>query len=202
MKGLFIVFEGVNGVGKSTVINQIYNKLRNSQYDVYLTQEPSQSIIGKFTRDIADKISGKPLACLTTADRYYHIINEIIPKLDNNLVVLCDRNILSAYVYNYLDGISFDYTFNLYNGILYPETIILLNASIETVQKRLQERNILTRYELQFAEIEHIAYAEGANYLRSLGINIIEVSTDCEIENTLSEINSIIIELIKEKYQK
>lgn len=199
MKGLFFAFEGVNGVGKSTVITQIYKKLKNSQYDVYLTQEPSRSFIGKFARENADKINGKPLACLTAADRYFHVVNEIIPKLENNTTVLCDRNILSAYVYNFLDGISYEYTFNLYSGIRYPDAIILLKASIDTVQKRLNKRSNLTRYELQAPGIENTAYYESANYLRSIGIKIIEVSTDCELDTTLNEVYEILMGLLKNR---
>lgn len=202
MKGLFIAFEGVNGVGKSTVIAQIYNKLINSQYNVFLTKEPSQSFIGKFTRDSADKISGKTLACLTAADRYFHVNNEIIPELEKNAIVLCDRNILSAYVYNSLDGIPYEFTFNLYNGIRYPDIIILLKASIGTVQNRLNKRSSLTRYERQAPGVEHNAYIESANYLRTLGINIIEVSTDCEIDTTLNEIYEILIGLINKMYEQ
>lgn len=197
MKGLFVAFEGANGVGKSTVINKIYQMLKIENIDVYLTKEPSASLLGNFTREIADSLKGKTLACLSAADRYYHVEKEIIPRIELGTIILCDRNILSAYVFNKMDGISFQFTDNLYNGITYPDATILFTASINTIQSRLMQREYLTRYELSPTGSEQKAIYDSLNYLKNKKMKIFEVSTECEISETIDRTYNIIKELIK-----
>lgn len=81
MKGCFIAFEGANGTGKSTIINCIYDKLIQDNFDVFLTKEPSESDMGKLSRKVADNIEGRALACLVASDRFYHVENVILPKI-------------------------------------------------------------------------------------------------------------------------
>ena len=68
MRGCFIAFEGANGVGKSTIINNIYHKLLIENVEVFLTKEPSESEMGLLSRKVADRIEGKSLACLVASD--------------------------------------------------------------------------------------------------------------------------------------
>ena len=196
MKGCFIAFEGANGVGKSTVIKQVYNKLLNEKVDVFKTKEPSDSKIGLLSREIADEISGKALACLVAADRFLHVENVIMPEIRNGKIVLCDRNILSAYVFNKMDGISFEYTEMLYDGLLYPDIIILFDASPQIVHNRLMLRSNLTRYEKEMIGFEQEVINESVNFLMSKNIKIIRVSTEKAEEETVVETYNIVRQYI------
>ena len=82
LDGYFIAVDGPNGVGKSTLIEAIKNKLEVLGYAVYITREPTDTKLGNFLREFAEKHSGISLACLVAADRYEHMTNEIIPALE------------------------------------------------------------------------------------------------------------------------
>lgn len=68
MKGHFIAFEGANGVGKSTIIKKIYDRLCFEGREIVLTKEPSNTKMGLLSREIANEIAGKSLACLVASD--------------------------------------------------------------------------------------------------------------------------------------
>ena len=96
LDGYFIAVDGPNGVGKSTLIEAIKNKLEVLGYAVYITREPTDTKLGNFLREFAEKHSGRSLACLVAADRYEHMTNEIIPALEEGQLVISDRYILSS----------------------------------------------------------------------------------------------------------
>ena len=197
MKGCFIAFEGANGVGKSTIIEHIYKKLLQDKYEVFLTKEPSESEMGLLSRKVADYIEGKSLACLVASDRYFHVENVIMPEVDKGKIVLCDRNILSAFVFNKMDNISFEYTEKLYEGIKYPDLIILFNASPETVHERLLLRKNLTRYEKERIGFEQQIINESIEYLEGKGMAVLQVSTECSLEESVSNTYSIIKNMLQ-----
>lgn len=199
MKGCFIAFEGANGVGKSTIINHICNKLLQDGLDVVLTKEPSTSEIGTFCRKVQNNVRGKALACLAASDRLFHVENEIVPQIDEGKIVLCDRNILTAYTYNKMDDISFEYTERLYEGIRYPDIIILFYANPEEIYARLLQRETLTRYESAAIGLEQKIFKESAEYLNKKGTPIFEVSTEKSVEETVMETYHIIKKYISEK---
>jgi dTMP kinase len=92
----FITFEGVEGCGKSTQIKLIADALRIEGRDVLATEEPGGSDIGKELRRLLlnrsqIKISSEAELLLFMADRAQHVREMILPALDENRIVLCDR---------------------------------------------------------------------------------------------------------------
>ena len=92
----FITFEGVEGCGKSTQIKLIEDALRLEGRDVLTTEEPGGSDIGKELRRLLlnrsqIKISSEAELLLFMADRAQHVREMILPALDENRIVLCDR---------------------------------------------------------------------------------------------------------------
>lgn len=125
MNGKYIAFEGVNGVGKSTILNAVVEELTKKSYDLVVTKEPTNTVLGNFVRQEQNVLAGKALACLAAADRINHINQTIEPALENGQIVISDRCIFSAYLYNKMDNVSFDYTSSLYEGIRNPDAIFL-----------------------------------------------------------------------------
>lgn len=109
--GLFIAFDGPNGVGKSTLIEYVQAALSESGMNVWVTKEPTDTQLGKFTRQIAETLGGEGLTCLVSADRYQHLINEIIPKLEEKR--LYDEIIKSG---REISMISSNTALNIQNG--------------------------------------------------------------------------------------
>lgn len=79
--GYFIAIDGPNDAGKSTLINEIKRELELSKYTICVTKEPTNSELGMFLRQYAEKHSGMEVACMVAVNRYEHLANEISPAL-------------------------------------------------------------------------------------------------------------------------
>ena len=108
-KGLFISFEGGEGVGKSTQIDLLKKDLLNKKFNVVSTREPGGTKEAEELRKFL--VSGNKKAwdpCSETlifnAIRREHINKIISPAIKNGAVVLCDRFIDSTIVYQGLVG--------------------------------------------------------------------------------------------------
>jgi len=90
-KPFFIVFEGVEGCGKSFQSKKLYNKLKKKKVDTILTREPGgtksseliRNLILKdyFTKDAKDKFDKYTDTLLYLAARNEHVLNRIKPAL-------------------------------------------------------------------------------------------------------------------------
>lgn len=103
-RGIFIVFEGGDGAGKSTQISQAQTQLVKSGYEVVVTREPGGSPLGSKIRSLLldselGTVSDRTEALLFAADRADHVASVIIPALGRGAVVLCDRYIDSSIAY-------------------------------------------------------------------------------------------------------
>lgn len=103
---LFIVFEGIDGSGKSTQIERLENRLAAMGICVYKTFEPTRGPIGSLLRRILageTEVGPHAVAHLFAADRTEHIVNKeygIKKKIDEGTVVLCDRYYFSSFAYH------------------------------------------------------------------------------------------------------
>ena len=95
-RGKFITFEGLDGVGKSTQLENLARYLRERGIDVITTREPGGTALGEKLRAVllSSRTSGlSPLTelALMFADRAQHIDEQIMPALRRGQWVLCDR---------------------------------------------------------------------------------------------------------------
>ncbi len=102
--GLFLAFEGCEGVGKTTQARMIAIWLREQGYDVITTHEPGATKIGMRLRamllDTANTgLSSQAEALLYAADRAEHVAHVIDPALARGAVVITDRYIDSSLAY-------------------------------------------------------------------------------------------------------
>lgn len=104
-QGRLIVFEGIDGAGKTTQINLLEQHLRKSGKQVYRTAEPTESVTGGLLRDALGGVTRRSaceLAALFTLDRIFHNVNPVngIGKLlSQGVDVLCDRYYYSSLAY-------------------------------------------------------------------------------------------------------
>ena len=103
-KGLFITMEGVDGCGKTTQLNMLNARLRQFGYETHLTREPGGCPIAESIRQIVlSKEDGgmcpETEALLFAAARAQHVKQVILPKVQEGLVVVCDRFVDSSLVY-------------------------------------------------------------------------------------------------------
>ena len=107
----FITFEGCDGVGKSTQIAFVKEFLESKGKKVMLTREPGGTPLAEKLREIIIKENMDVIteAHLFAAARSEHLINKIIPALNDGYYVLCDRFIDSSLAYQgYARGLGFE----------------------------------------------------------------------------------------------
>ena len=106
MKGKFITIEGGEGTGKSTQLNLLVDYLQAKNLDVITTKEPGGTEVGLEIRKIlltGDKDKMDPIAeaLMYYADRRIHLVQKILPALDEGKWVISDRFADSTMAYQY-----------------------------------------------------------------------------------------------------
>ncbi|MDD4334263.1 MAG: dTMP kinase [Desulfotomaculaceae bacterium] len=104
MRGKFIVFEGIDGSGKTTQLQLLGNKLKDRGVPVLHTREPGGTRVGETIRDILlspaySDLVPRAEALLYAAARAQHVAQVIMPALAAGTIVLCDRFLDSSLAY-------------------------------------------------------------------------------------------------------
>lgn len=143
--GRFIVFEGIDGSGKTELSFRVADYLSSKGIDVIVTAEPSDSWIGDILRS-SSKTSG-PISntLLYAADRAEHT-SQIRKWLNSGKWVLCDRYVGSTLAYQ--GALLSDMIENAHNwlkainapAIISPDITLLLSICPETAMERLNSR--------------------------------------------------------------
>ena len=160
-KPFLIVFEGVEGCGKSFQSKKLFKKLKKKRVDVILTREPGgtksseliRNLILKdyFNKNTKDKFDKYTDTLLYLAARNEHIKNKIKPALNKKKVVICDRFIDSTIAYQ-VHGKKVDIKFinNIHKKILdgvKPNIVFILKVSSKSSRSRLLKRKTKNRYD-------------------------------------------------------
>ncbi len=160
-KPFFIVFEGVEGCGKSYQSKKLYNNLKKKKISSILTREPGgtesaemiRSLILKdyFNKKIKEKFDKYTDTLLYLAARNEHVKNKIIPALKQRKVVICDRFVDSTLAYQvYGKKVSPNFINNIHKTILNglkPNITFILKVSPTASKLRLSKRKIKNRYD-------------------------------------------------------
>jgi len=100
---MLITFEGIEGCGKSTQVDLLFDYLNGKGHRVIKTREPGGTIYGEALRDVAlrKNIEVSPLSELLTimAIRAQHVEELILPALQDRAIVICDRFVDASYAY-------------------------------------------------------------------------------------------------------
>ncbi len=137
--GLFVTVDGPNGSGKTSLIDAVSARLAAERL-VYCTRQPSPTKLGQMIRSSERELHGRALACLIAGDRHHQLETEIVPRLNDGAVVLCDRYIESSLVLQRLDGVTIDEILAINRGVLRPDLRIRLLAQPDILRKRLASR--------------------------------------------------------------
>lgn len=104
MNGKFIVFEGPDGSGKTTILNKVNEILISKGYKTNLLREPGGTFISEKIRDIIIdneniNMDAKTEALLFAASRAQLVSEKIKPLMEAGEIILCDRFVLSSLTY-------------------------------------------------------------------------------------------------------
>jgi dTMP kinase len=150
-RGKFITFEGLDGVGKSTQLENLATHLRERGIEVITTREPGGTALGEKLRTVllSSRTSGlSPLAelALMFADRAQHIDEQIVPALEQGQWVLCDRFTDSSEAYQ--GGgreLGSEIVVQLHKVLcrdLQPDLTILMISDVARTVARARRRNV------------------------------------------------------------
>jgi len=160
-KPFFIVFEGVEGCGKSFQSKKLYNSLKKIKIETILTREPGgtksseliRNLILKdyFNKNSKEKFDKYTDTLLYLAARNEHVKNKIKPALLKKKIVICDRFIDSTLAYQvYGKKVDIDFINNIHKKILgniKPNIVFILKVSKKSSKKRLLKRKSKNRYD-------------------------------------------------------
>ncbi len=201
--GLFITFEGIDGVGKSTQADLLAQALRTHGYKVFLTREPGGSAAAESLRqlllfgDVSFSLRSEILAHF--AARFDHVERVIDPAIREGQIVLCTRFSDSTIAYQgYGSGkgeqalLSF---INMLNKSLdrQPDKTFLLKSSRKVAQQRLAVREIKQDKYERAEESFHARVIEGFEKIASQ-----EPERVCCMETTDRSIHEIHENILQE----
>ncbi len=171
MKGLFITFEGCEGSGKTTLIQKLVAYFNEHNIKVISTREPGGSKIAEDIRNVILDVNNTNMdkiteALLYASSRRQHLVEKVIPYINEGYIVLCDRYLDSSLAYQgYAREIGIDkvYDINMFatNGLLPDLTIYVdLKPSIglNRISTNNREQNRLDLEKLSFHEKVYEGY--------------------------------------------
>ena len=205
-KGLFIVLEGGEGVGKTTnsAFMQDYLLEKNIQFQT--SREPGGTALAEKIRElILDKydepVSDMTELLLVFAARAQHLQEKVLPVLATGQWLLCDRFTDATYAYqgggrqmnkNVIGELE-----QLVQGDLRPDLTIILDAPIEVGRARAEARAELDRLESEVSEFHQRVRDAYLARAKLLPEKYAVINANQPLENVQSDIRTVLAQRIK-----
>ena len=155
-KFFFIVFEGVEGTGKSYQIKKLFSQLKKKKIAAIKTREPGGSFSAEKIRNLIfsrnsnefDKLADFYLMC---AARNEHVKKLLLIAKKQKKIVICDRFTDSTYAYQVI-GNKIDKNLNILNQNyilkrLKPDLTIVLRSNFKTIFSRINKRKKTNKFD-------------------------------------------------------
>lgn len=192
-KGYFIVFEGIDGGGKSTQIKMLAEHLESNGREVKLHMEPTKEAIGsllwKYMRSKDRSFTPETEALLFAADRIEHG-KDIEKALGEGKVIISDRYVHSSLAYQGAAGVDIEWMQSLNRHALKPDLVILLDIDPVKSLERVSDRSRTVFEESEYLKkvrSEYLRYAEAGE------LEVVDASLP--IEDVHAEILKLLEEL-------
>lgn len=203
-KGYFIVLEGPDGSGKSTVCDIVCEKLINEGYEIVHTREPGGIEIAEEIRNIIldpknTAMDAKTEALLYAASRRQHLVEKVVPAKKEGKIVICERFVYSSLAYQgYGRRLGFDDILKINEfaiGEDYPDMTIYLDINEEEGLKRIEKRTFKDRLDKESLDFHHLVN-EGYKAVLERFKDTKVVDASKTIDEVVNEVYKIIIDLI------
>ncbi|GAA5110494.1 dTMP kinase [Haloechinothrix salitolerans] len=188
-RGIFVCIDGPCGVGKTTTVQALGNRLRSVGLPIHLTAEPTNHDIGTLARArVHTDTSGHALACLFAADRYERLHTEIRPRLAAGDIVVSDRYVAAGLVMQRLDGVDLDFLRAINASADPPDLAVILTANPAVITQRLAQRGRHNRYQYSpdISADETALYIDAADSLSATGVPVLRLETSLYPPDTLA----------------
>lgn len=203
-KGCFIVIEGPDGSGKTTVCKLLSEKLKEEGKEVVHTREPGGIDIAEQIRNVIldpknVAMDAKTEALLYAASRRQHLVERVIPSIKEGKIVLCERFVYSSLVYQgYARELGIDEVFGINRfaiGDMMPDLVIYLDVDEKTGLSRVDSRGNKDRLDGESSDF-HKRVVEGYKLIkdRFKDFKVVDASKDVDtvLSDCLDIINSFI----------
>jgi dTMP kinase len=190
---MFITFEGIDGVGKSTQAQLLYLKLIMEHKRATLTHEPGGTDFGMKVRQLIKTETTLSLASqfhLIEAQRDHHVSNRILPDIADNRIVICDRFIDTSYVYQHDFMNLWDWEEYLSNYRVTPDiTFLMYTDNVASIKKRMSDRAGVEMDHFDNASVEKLIRMQNLFFdLIPTFPRIIPINTDRPVEVVADDI--------------
>lgn len=202
-KGKFIVFEGGEGSGKTTILEMIYDYLMDKGIDCIKTREPGGIKIAENIREVIldtdnTNMDSKTEALLYAAARRQHLVEKIIGALDEGKIVLCDRFIFSSLAYQgYARNLGIEEIYNINKfavGDYMPDLNILFDLDPEVGLARINKNKDREINRLDLEELDfHYKVREGYSILSEKYKNsFMKINAEESVNEVFEKVKNII----------
>jgi len=203
MKGIFITFEGPEGAGKTTILSMLQNELESINQSVLTTREPGGILISEKVREIIlhkehTMMDSRTEALLYAAARRQHLVEKVVPALEEGKIVLCDRFIDSSLAYQgHGRGIGIEEVLQInsfaINGIM-PTLTLFFDISPERGLERIAkngEREV-NRLDLEKLEFHQKVYEGYKRVIEMFPDRIKVIDADQPIQGVYADVKKIL----------
>lgn len=208
MRGRFITFEGGEGSGKTSAIELLSQYLQEQGYEVLVTREPGGINIAEQIRQVIlnkDNVEMDQLteAYLFAAARRQHLIEKVVPALEEGKIVLCDRFVDSSIVYQgYAREIGMELVAKIneivVNGYM-PHLTLFFDVKPETGLKRIMENlRKVNRLDLEEQKFHQKVY-EGYHLLAKKNDRIQLINGELSKEEVFEQAKDVVEKFLNAK---
>lgn len=202
-KGIFITIEGGEGAGKTTLIERISGKLREQGLKVMSTREPGGIPIAEQIRTVIldtahTMMDARTEALLYAAARRQHLVEKVLPALEQGSVVICDRFVDSSLAYQgYARELGMDEVWEINRFAIQatmPELTLFLDVSPEVGLSRIMASadRELNRLDLERHSF-HERVREGYKLLTErFPERIVTINADLQPDDVFREVMQVI----------
>ena len=194
-KGLFIVFDGIDGCGKSTALLNFTNYLakKDKHFHLLVTREPyKKREIRAILREESNPYTQKEkLARLFIEDRKDHAFEVIFPNLKSGVHVISDRYKYATLVYQTVQGLEFDKLLAMHVNMPVPDIVFIIDVPVEVSSKRM---NSDSRNEQKFEANKNFLDQVRHGYLALPYLLPMERIVIIDGNKSINEVNKQIIE--------
>jgi dTMP kinase len=203
-----ITLEGVEGSGKSTLIQYLKEFIEGIGKKVIVTREPGGIEISEQIRSVIldtenTKMDGRTEALLYAAARRQHLVERIIPALNEGNVVLCDRFIDSSLAYQgYARGLGIDEVLSINEfaiGSFMPSLTLYLDLDPQIGLSRIRKNKGREVNRLDLEEISfHLKVRDGyEEVIKRFPDRIVRVDANQELDKVFLDTKQILLEKIR-----
>ncbi len=198
-KGSFIVFEGPDGSGKTTVCDIVCQKLKDKGFDIVHTREPGGIDIAEQIRAVIldpknTAMDARTEALLYAASRRQHLVEKVLPAINDGKIVICERFVYSSLAYQgKARGIGYEGVKAINDFAIEgckPDITIYLDVDEQTGQSRINDRGNKDRLDAESISFHHLVN-EGYKEIISLykdNVKIVDATKDINtvVDNSLA----------------